>query len=380
MGVRVLGPFTSYDEAADMRDERSRERGVDYVLIEERHPIGRRKNPTDDDDEDDDCESCGAEREDNPVPPPHAVLGWRKLNEISREMTGLDYRDLPDDGPEQDAVMGVYEKWDAKGWKKFDAETGRLGRSRRANPVAAECENCGGSEAHGVSCPMCCRDEGARWLEVWRDADRKGEQQWVVSIEGGPESDYQAVVGSGEEAMIVAKKISKRLDLELRKRPRSYPLSTEEDDRDADELRIREGGAWYRGNPVKGKPTFGLTKSGVEIVLSAIDTHTSEQLSSMEEDDPEEYEAEVETFEKLERKLRRAKSGARLTAHEARDASEALDSYIYWELSDQEYRSSGYVREPGSNDESTAELIAELQGLAERLSAFARANTPAAKG
>ena len=49
-------------------------------------------------------------RHGNPVPPSHAVHGWAKLNRISREMTGRDYRDLPDDGPEQDAVMRAYER------------------------------------------------------------------------------------------------------------------------------------------------------------------------------------------------------------------------------------------------------------------------------
>ncbi|MCC6808040.1 MAG: hypothetical protein IT381_11500 [Deltaproteobacteria bacterium] len=42
---------------------------------------------------------------------------------------------------------------------------------------------------------------------------------------------------------------------------------------------------------------------------------------------------------------------------------EALDSHIYWQLSDEHYRHSGFVYDPGSDD---AEHAAEIQAC-ERL-------------
>jgi hypothetical protein len=78
-------------------------------------------------------------RRGNPVPPPHAVHGWAKLNRISREMTGRDYRDLPDDGPEQDAVTGVYERDE-------DAMAAEFGR--RGNPTQWTVRNHGTSDEY----------------------------------------------------------------------------------------------------------------------------------------------------------------------------------------------------------------------------------------
>jgi hypothetical protein len=38
---------------------------------------------------------------------------------------------------------------------------------------------------------------------------------------------------------------------------------------------------------------------------------------------------------------------------------EAIDSHIYWQLSDERYRANGAVREPGSDDpEAAAEIVA----------------------
>jgi hypothetical protein len=45
----------------------------------------------------------------------------------------------------------------------------------------------------------------------------------------------------------------------------------------------------------------------------------------------------------------------------------ALDSHVYWQLSDQKYRNSGFVHEPGSDDEDTAAEIVEAVGLSDRL-------------
>jgi hypothetical protein len=48
----------------------------------------------------------------------------------------------------------------------------------------------------------------------------------------------------------------------------------------------------------------------------------------------------------------------------------ALDSHIYWELSDRQYRNSGYVDEPGSNDDETAAEIRAAELLMIRLDAL----------
>ena len=47
--------------------------------------------------------------------------------------------------------------------------------------------------------------------------------------------------------------------------------------------------------------------------------------------------------------------------------SAALDSHIYWELSDQQYRNSGLVTSPGADDEETAEAIREAEALLNRV-------------
>lgn len=45
----------------------------------------------------------------------------------------------------------------------------------------------------------------------------------------------------------------------------------------------------------------------------------------------------------------------------------ALDSHAYWQLSDENYRDSGYVQEPGSDDPETAEEITAVEALTEKL-------------
>jgi hypothetical protein len=49
---------------------------------------------------------------------------------------------------------------------------------------------------------------------------------------------------------------------------------------------------------------------------------------------------------------------------------EALDSHVYWQLSEPEFRHSGYVRDPGSEDEDAAAEIVAAQALEARLSAL----------
>jgi len=42
---------------------------------------------------------------------------------------------------------------------------------------------------------------------------------------------------------------------------------------------------------------------------------------------------------------------------------EALDSHIYWQLSDEHYRSDGYVQSPGSDNPDNVEIIGEAEAL-----------------
>jgi hypothetical protein len=56
-----------------------------------------------------------------------------------------------------------------------------------------------------------------------------------------------------------------------------------------------------------------------------------------------------------------------LTAAELHLVLEALDSHRYWQLSDEQYRNSGYVMDPGSDDEENAETIREISALEARL-------------
>lgn len=56
-----------------------------------------------------------------------------------------------------------------------------------------------------------------------------------------------------------------------------------------------------------------------------------------------------------------------LTNEELELLAEALDSHVYWQLSDDHYRSSGYVMEPGSDDPESAEQIVQCELLADRL-------------
>lgn len=58
---------------------------------------------------------------------------------------------------------------------------------------------------------------------------------------------------------------------------------------------------------------------------------------------------------------------AQLTAEELTLLCEALDSHIYWQLSDHHYRSDGYVREPGSDDAVAAGAIRAANALEEKL-------------
>lgn len=64
-----------------------------------------------------------------------------------------------------------------------------------------------------------------------------------------------------------------------------------------------------------------------------------------------------------------------LDAHEIDLLIDALDSHVYWELSDREFRSSGYVLDPGAFDAEDGESITRSRALAERLEQERRALT-----
>lgn len=52
---------------------------------------------------------------------------------------------------------------------------------------------------------------------------------------------------------------------------------------------------------------------------------------------------------------------------------EALDSHVYWQLSDQHYRSNADVLEPGSDDPKQAAEIEACRELSEKLNRGTRA-------
>lgn len=68
-------------------------------------------------------------------------------------------------------------------------------------------------------------------------------------------------------------------------------------------------------------------------------------------------------------------AGLKLTKAQLDELVEALDSHVYWQLSDERYRDNGFVDEPGSDDAEMAKRIRvanKLHDLFERLSAGMR--------
>ena len=64
-----------------------------------------------------------------------------------------------------------------------------------------------------------------------------------------------------------------------------------------------------------------------------------------------------------------------LTPDELALVCEALDSHIYSQLSDPEYRNDGYVRSPGSADAEKACEIGDAEALLSRLEPYLRDDT-----
>ena len=56
-----------------------------------------------------------------------------------------------------------------------------------------------------------------------------------------------------------------------------------------------------------------------------------------------------------------------LSKEDCERLAEAIDSHIYWQLSDELYRHDGYVLEPGSDDPEVAAEIAYLTKFMDRL-------------
>lgn len=58
-----------------------------------------------------------------------------------------------------------------------------------------------------------------------------------------------------------------------------------------------------------------------------------------------------------------------LTDGELELLREALDSHAYWQLSTEDFRSDGFVLEPGTLDEDDAAELAEVRALDDKLAA-----------
>jgi hypothetical protein len=56
-----------------------------------------------------------------------------------------------------------------------------------------------------------------------------------------------------------------------------------------------------------------------------------------------------------------------LTPAQITQIVEAIDSHIYWQLSDELYRANGAVLEPGSDDPEVAAEIAAFEALQDEL-------------
>jgi hypothetical protein len=62
-----------------------------------------------------------------------------------------------------------------------------------------------------------------------------------------------------------------------------------------------------------------------------------------------------------------ARATLSLDVHELELLIDALDSHMYWELSDRDFRSSGYVLDPGAHDAEQVNAIDRSRALSERL-------------
>jgi hypothetical protein len=56
-----------------------------------------------------------------------------------------------------------------------------------------------------------------------------------------------------------------------------------------------------------------------------------------------------------------------LTRGELSELLEAIDSYVYWQLSDEHYRNNGFVNEPSSDDPDTRKQVEQAWDLHKKL-------------
>jgi len=115
--------------------------------------------------------------------------------------------------------------------------------------------------------------------------------------------------------------------------------------------------------------TLDLNREEVELVRNALETHDQEQLPGEVEGDPDRRVAYA-TVEALQEKCETciARGTALVvTDDELHEIRQALDSHRYWDLSDINYRNSGNVMDPGSDDPECVAAIVELDKLDEKL-------------
>jgi hypothetical protein len=109
--------------------------------------------------------------------------------------------------------------------------------------------------------------------------------------------------------------------------------------------------------------TIVLSKEEVTLIRAALDTHEEQQLGPDQTEDLARVEA-------ARRKLEGFEAGVlALDGNEAYEIAEALDSHAYWEVSAPEYRDSGYVLGPGSDDPEAGAQLVEIEKLTARIAA-----------
>ena len=111
-----------------------------------------------------------------------------------------------------------------------------------------------------------------------------------------------------------------------------------------------------------------LNKKDIDLILAALDTHEETQLPDEVKAEPE-REVAFKLVESVRERLGADPPSLMVTGDELAEIRQALDSHKYWDLSDMNYRHSGYVYDPGSDDSDTAKLIVELDKLDEKLEA-----------
>ena len=135
-----------------------------------------------------------------------AEMGPKSLDDVSREITGEDYKDLPDDGPEQDYVMSEYEK-QAKESTASDEPENEISEYDRQKRSTAEDQ----PKWQGVWCEECqikhdknlheMEDQRRAWERI-HDREKTLEKgAWLKNAENGDLSQFECVEGDGRPAV-----------------------------------------------------------------------------------------------------------------------------------------------------------------------------------